>query len=73
MPVFKELIQDIDIAINTDLVVSNSKANQTDPTGFGSGSLHFYLKWRVYRNGECPFYGQDSFEINLRSEACHVN
>ena len=44
MPVFKELIQDIYIVINTDLVVSNSKANQTDPTGFGSGSSPFLFE-----------------------------
>ena len=32
--VFEELIRDIDITINTDLVVSNSKVNQPNPTGF---------------------------------------
>ena len=32
--VFEELIRDIDITINTDLVVSNSKVNQPNPMGF---------------------------------------
>ena len=32
---------------------------------FGSSSFLFEV--------ECPFYGQDSLEINLRFEACHVN
>ena len=32
--VFEELIRDIDITINTYLVVSNSKVNQPNPTGF---------------------------------------
>ena len=32
--VFEELIRDNDTAINADFVVSNSKVNQPDPTGF---------------------------------------
>ena len=31
--VIEELIRDIDTTINADLVVSNSKVNQPDPTG----------------------------------------
>ena len=34
MLVFEELIRDNDTTINADFVVSNSKVNQPDPTGF---------------------------------------